>query len=119
MLALCACGGRAGEAGTSPQAVADATTKAIYADDLNAMQTRFDAALKSQVTLGEVSTISSKLRALGAYKGLTQTAADAPKGRYDFTAAFDRGTLAVHLRLDPDGRIGAYRVDIPNSLPGS
>lgn len=100
----------------SPQTLADGTTKAVYNDDVNAMQARFDDDLRKQVTIDQIATISQKLHALGAYKGLEQTMADASKSRYDYEARFDQGTVPVHLRLDVDGRIAAYRLDIPQSI---
>ena len=115
VLALCACGGSNGGA-AAPQKTVDATTQAVYSDDLNAMQAHFDDALNKQVTIDGVETLSQKLHAFGAYKGLTQTAADAKGGRYDYTAAFEGATLAVHVRMDADGRIAAYRIDVPQSV---
>ena len=111
-LALAACGGDA----TSPQKVTNDTTVAVYNDDLNAMQTHFDEALQKQVTIDGVATLSKKLSAFGAYKGLTQTAADATGGRYDYNATFDNATMAVHVRVDSDGRIAAYRIDVPQNV---
>lgn len=110
-IGLIACGG-----GNSPQTLADSTTKAVYDDDVNAMQARFDDDLRKQVTIDQIATISQKLHALGSYKGLQQTASDSTKNRYDYTASFDQGTVPVHLRLDADGRIAAYRLDIPQSV---
>jgi len=110
-LALCACGG------VSPQqTAADDTTKAVYNDDLNAMQSHFDAALQKQITIDGVQTLSQKLHSFGAYNGLTQTAADASAGRYDYNAAFDNTTMAVHVRVDREGRIAAYRIDVPQTV---
>jgi ABC-type glycerol-3-phosphate transport system substrate-binding protein len=111
-LALAACGGGA----TSPQKVTNDTTAAVYNDDLNAMQSHFDSALQKQVTIDGVATLSQKLHAFGAYRGLTQTAADATGGRYDYNAAFDNATMAVHVRVDSDGRIAAYRIDVPQNV---
>ena len=91
------------------------TTSAVYNDDLNAMQAHFDAALQKQVTLDGVSALSQKLHAFGAFKGLTQTAADPSGGRYDYNASFDHATMAVHVRMDGDGRIAAYRIDVPQT----
>jgi hypothetical protein len=113
VLALCACGG--GSA-TSPEKVVNDTTSAVYNDDLNAMQTHFDDALRKQVTIDGVGSLSQKLHAFGAYKGVTQTAADANGGRYDYNAAFDNTTMAVHVRVDGDGRIAAYRIDVPQTV---
>jgi hypothetical protein len=109
---LCACGNGA----MSPQSVADATTKAVYDDDVNAVQTHFDQSLQKTVTLDGVASLSQKLHAVGAYTGLSQTAADASSGRYDYLAQFGNTALAVHLRVDPDGHIAAYRIDVPQSL---
>jgi hypothetical protein len=111
-VALCACGGGA----TSPEKVVNDTTAAVYNDDLNAMQSHFDDALRQQVTIAGVSTLSAKLHAFGAYKGVTQTAADQTGGRYDYTAAFDNATLAVHVRMDQDGGIAAFRIDVPQRV---
>ena len=79
-LALGACGGSA----TSPQKVVNDATAAVYNDDLNAMQSNFDAALQKQVTIDGVATLSQKLHAFGAYKGVTPIAADARR-RLDAT----------------------------------
>jgi len=114
VVALAACGHADG-----PQSIADATTKAIYNDDVTAMQARFSDDLRKQVTLDQVATISSKLHALGPYNGLAQTAADVPAGRYDYNARFAQATIPVHLRLDPTGKIAAYRLDIPDPIPSS
>jgi len=114
--ALAACSGQA----NSPQAVAttvtDAATKAVYNDDLNAMRSNFDDDLRKQVTIQQVDTIASKLKALGTYKGLSTTAADPTRGRYDFSAQFDQTSIPVHVRVDPDGRLAAYRVDLPEPV---
>lgn len=116
--ALIACHGARTD--TTPHAVAltvtDAATKAVYNDDLNAMQARFDDELRKMVTIDQVAMMSTKLKALGSYKGLEPTAADEAKGRYDFSARFDQATIPVHVRLDPDGRLGAYRMDLPEPV---
>ena len=116
VLALCACGG---SSATSPQKAVDETTQAVYNDDLNAMQSHFDDSLTKQVAIDGVKSLSQKLKAFGAYKGLTQTAADANGGRYDYNAAFDNATMAVHVRMDGDGRIAAYRIDVPQNVAAS
>jgi hypothetical protein len=113
-LALCACGG--GGSATSPEKVVNDTTAAIYNDDLNAMQSHFDPALQKQVTIDGVSSLSKKLHAFGDYKGVTQTAADVTGGRYDYTATFNNTTMAVHVRIDANGQIAAYRIDVPQSV---
>lgn len=111
VLALCACGAASG-----PQKAIDETTQAVYNDDLNAMQSHFDGALSKQVTIEGAASLSQKLHAFGAYKGITQIAADANGGRYDYNAAFDTATLAVHVRMDSDGHIAAYRIDVPQTV---
>ena len=111
-LAVSACGGGA----SAPQKAVNDTTAAIYNDDLSAMQSNFDPALQQQVTLNGVSTLSQKLHAFGAYGGLTPTAADTAGGRYDYTANFGSVTMAVHVRVDQNGQIAAYRIDVPQSV---
>ena len=112
LVALAACSGGA----TSPEKAINDTTEAVYNDDLNAMQSHFDDALRKQVTIDGVGTLSQKLHTFGAYKGLTQTASDPNGGRYDYNAAFDNATMAVHVRVDSDGRIAAYRIDVPQNV---
>jgi hypothetical protein len=114
VLALCACGG--GGSATSPEKVVNDTTAAVYNDDLNAMQSHFDDALRKQVTIDGVATLSQKLHSFGSYKGVTQIAADPNGGRYDYNASFDNATMTVHVRMDPDGHIAAYRIDVPQSV---
>jgi TPR repeat protein len=93
-----------------PLALASDTTRGVYDADLTKTTEHFDAALRLQATPGSVKTLSAQMHALGAYRGLTPTASDPAKQRYDFEAAFDKGAMLVELRLDPNGRIGAYRV---------
>jgi hypothetical protein len=101
-----------------PMALADQTTRGVYAADYDATTARFDDALKTEVTRASIGQLSDQMHALGAYRGLKQTSADPDKGRYDYEAAFDKGTLLVELRIDPNQKIGAYRiVPQPNSTP--
>jgi hypothetical protein len=109
-LTMTGCGGGTVNA---QQTSADAATKAVYDGDLNGMQAQFDSSLQKQVTIDGVAALSQRLHAFGAYKGLTQTSADASAGRYDYSAAFDNAALAVHVRLDGTGHIAAYRIDVP------
>ena len=104
-VALAACAHRA-----TPLELADQATKGVYNADLPATQTNFDDALKTQVTRETIGALSDKMHALGAYKGLKALDADPDRGRYDFEADFDGGMLAVELRIDPSGKIGAYRI---------
>ncbi len=93
-----------------PLALADQTTRGVYNVDYDATTARFDDALKAQVTRASIGQLSDQMHALGAYHGLKQTASNPDKGRYDYEAAFDNGTLLVELRIDPNQKIGAYRV---------
>jgi len=105
VIALSACGHSG-----APQNLADQTTKAVYNVDLNGTQAHFDDDLKKQVTRAEIGALSDKMHALGGYNGLKPTASDPDKGRYDFEADFDHGVMMVEMRLDPTGKIGAYRI---------
>jgi hypothetical protein len=93
-----------------PLALADQTTRAVYAADYDGTTASFDDALKAEVTRASIGQLSDRMHALGAYHGLKQTAADPDKGRYDYEAAFDKGTMLVELRIDPNQKIAAYRV---------
>ena len=90
--------------------MADETTRAIYAADLSGATSHFDDSLKGQVTRAQLGALSDAMHMLGNYKGLTELQSNGDSGRYDYTANFDRGTMVVMLRVDPDGKIGAYRV---------
>lgn len=93
-----------------PQALADGATRGVYDADYDKTTEHFDDALKAQVTRSAIGDLSDKMHALGAYKGLKPAASDADKGRYDYEAAFDKGTMLVRLRLDPTHKIGAFRM---------
>ena len=112
-LALSACGG------PSPQKLADDTTRAIYAGDQSSTVANFDDQLKPQVTRAQVGAISDAMHMLGDYKGLQMLDHDGNSGRYDFVANFDKGTMLVMLRMDTNGRIGAYRVSPTQGQAGS
>lgn len=108
-LAACAGGGNG-----AAQSTADAVTKAAYANDYSGVTSSFNDALKKQVTRASVGMISDKMHALGNYQGLTLLATDNTKNEYTFKAAFSKGSMNVVERLDPNGKIAAYRV-IPES----
>ena len=93
-----------------PLALASDTTRGVYDTDYAKTTEHFDAALKLQVTPASLNTLAARMHALGAYRGLTPASSEADKQRYSFEAAFDKGKMVVELRLDPNGRIGAYRV---------
>ncbi len=107
---ICACGAHA----SREHKLADAVTQAVYADDESGVVKNFDADLQRQVKRADVGVISDKMHALGEYQGLTPTTADPGTRRYAYQANFSNGTMLVEMRLDPDGKIAAYRV-VPNS----
>ena len=96
-----------------PQTLADNATRGVYNVDYAQTTANFDDALKAQVTRASVGQLSDRMHALGAYHGLKPASSDPGKGRYDYEAAFDKGTMLVELRVDPDWKIGAYRVVPP------
>lgn len=96
-----------------PQRIADDTTRAVYDGDLDRTTQRFDDALKAQVTRASVGQLSDRMHALGEYQGLKPMESAPEEGRYDFAATFARGSMLVEMRLDPDRKIGAYRVVPP------
>jgi hypothetical protein len=93
-----------------PQGLADETTQAVYNVDLDKTTANFDEALKAQVTRASIGDLADKMHALGSYHGLKAVASNPDQGRYDYDAAFDKGTMRIQLRLDPNQKIGAYRV---------
>ena len=106
-LTLAACGGGGGG---QAQGAADDTTKAVFNDDVSGVTQNFDDSLKTQVTRSEVGILSDQMHKLGDYQGLTYVSNDPNKNEYTYRANFSKGTMNVVLRLDSDGRIGAYRV---------
>jgi hypothetical protein len=95
---------------TTPQEIADATTRAVYDADYGRATARFDDGLKAQITRASFGDLSDRLHALGAYHGLKTVASDPDRGRYDYDAAFDKGTMLVQIRLAASGQLEAYRV---------
>jgi len=111
LAALCAAlAGCAAAESTGAQRTADAATKAVYADDYDALTATFDPSLKPQVTRTEVGVLSDKLHALGNYTGLTYVDGDPIKSEYTYRAAFDKGTVSIVVRVDPRGELTAYRL---------
>ena len=93
--------------------MADGTTKAIYNDDYAAVTAKFDASLKSQVTRTQVGALSDRLHHLGNYQGLTLTDDDVAKNEYSYNAAFTGGTAKVIERLDGNGNLAAFQIEVP------
>jgi len=105
-IAVSACG----QHGNDPQSLADATTRGVYNVDYDATVAHFDDALKNDVTRGSIQEVSNEMHALGNYQSLKPVSSDPDKGRYNYQATFDKGTLLIEMRLDPDQKIGAYHV---------
>lgn len=112
-VALWGCGSSG--SGNTETKLADQVTKAIYDNDVASVTQNFSSALGSQVTRASVGTLSDKMHALGSYQGVTETQTDIPNRRYMFDAKFDHGDMTIGMRLDPDGKVIAYRV-VPGVL---
>lgn len=97
-------------AGNDPQSTANGVTRAVYDNDVSAVQPYFDDGLRPQVSRAGVGVISDKMHAMGNYDGLTLLARDMSKREYSYRANFSKGTMNVIVRIDPDGRLAAYRV---------
>jgi hypothetical protein len=95
---------------SDPSALAEKITRAVYANDFDGTTTDFDDSLKGQVSRAEVGALSDKLHELGDIKQFSQRSGNADTGRYDYDVTLDRGSVVVQLRLDPSGKVGAYRV---------
>ncbi len=98
--------------------LADRITRAVYADDIDATTADFDAATKQTITRLQVGALSDRMHALGSYTSLTQRSAQPDSGKYAYDAHFTHGTLLIELRIDPTGKVGAYRVS-PESGPAT
>jgi hypothetical protein len=107
VLALAGC---AGASADTPIDVADQVTRAVYGDDLNGTVAHFDDGLRAQVKTEDVDQLSHVMRDMGSYRNISTVSADNLNRRYDYQAAFDRGSMLVQMRFDPDGRVAAYRV---------
>ena len=108
LVALAACNAQANPGAV--QSTTDSVTKAVYSDDVDGVDANFDSSLKSQVSRGDVGTLSDKMHALGNYKGLTYLSTDAAKSEFTYRADFDKGSMNVVVRVDNDGKLAAYRV---------
>jgi len=97
-------------AASGPDALAERITRAVYANDFDGTVASFDDALKKSATRSSVGDISDRMHALGTLKTVKRRSGDADRGRYDYDLIFERGAMLAQLRLDPSGRVGAYRV---------
>ncbi len=82
----------------------------MYKNDRDSVVANFDSSLQNKVTRAEVGTLSDKMHQLGDYKGLAPLASDLTKSEFSYTANFTKGAARVVMKLDPDGKVGAYRI---------
>jgi len=92
------------------QQEADRITRAVYNNDVDSATENFDDSIKPQVTRTEVGIMSDQMHKLGDYKGLTYVNDDASRNKYTYRGDFTNGSMNVVIRLDPDGKVAAYRV---------
>jgi hypothetical protein len=104
-LAACAAG-----SGTNAQAAANAVTKAVYADDFDAVTANFDDSLKSRISRTEVGALSDKLHSLGSFRGSSYVKGDPAKNEFTYRLSFDQGSISAVVRLDSSGKLAAYRL---------
>jgi hypothetical protein len=107
--ALTACGG------PSPDAMAQETTRAVYANDIAGTTKYFDGDLKAKVTRESLGSLSDRMHALGSIKSFKTLHADPAKGEYEFTADMDRGAFLVFVKIDQQHRISGFRLSAPHS----
>jgi hypothetical protein len=96
--------------------MADATTRAVYDNDIDGVTHNFTPDLAKQVNRAELGALSDVMHGHGDYKGLTETGSE-PDGAFDFRADFSNGSMLVKMKLDSDGRISGYRVIPEASSP--
>lgn len=113
-LAGCGGGNASGSGSGNQQSIADGVTSSVYKNDRDSVVANFDNTLQNQVTRAEVGTLSDKMHHLGDYKGLAPIGSDLTKSEFSYTASFTKGAARVVMKLDPDGKIGAYRIFFNN-----
>ena len=101
-----------------PQRTADTITRAVYANDLDTTIASFDDETKKSVTREALGDISDKMHALGDFTSLAPKSASPDEGKYEYDAHFTSGAMLVQMRIDPSGKVGAYRV-VPENAPDS
>ena len=109
LLTACSAGGGQ-SGGGSAATTADSVTKAVYDNNMDGVTASFDETLKTQVSRAQVGTLSDKMHALGAYKGLTYVSSDPSKNEFTYRADFEKGSMNVVIRVDTDGKLAAYRI---------
>jgi hypothetical protein len=93
-----------------PQKIADAMTHAVYANDLGSFTSYLDDSTGATVTRGTFGALSDRMNRLGTLETIATHDADPDKGRYTYDVTFSKGAMLVEVRLDPSGKVGAYRV---------
>jgi len=106
-VALAACGGAGGNG--AAQSTADTITKAVIANDVGTVQNNLDDSVRPTVTKTSVAALSDAMQKLGDYRGLTLLSSDATKNEYTYRADFAKGAMNVVIKLDSDGKAGAYK----------
>ena len=102
----------------SPADLAERITRAVYANDLDTTLASFDEATKHAVTRTDLGALSDRMHALGTIASIKERMGNVDTGRYEFDVTFTGGSLLVQMRVDPSGRVGAYRViPIDSSSP--
>lgn len=94
----------------TPAQLADTITHAIYANDLDTASANFDDETKKSMSRTSLGALSDRMHALGELQSLSTKASSPDQGRYEYDAHFASGTMLVQLRVDPSGKVGAYRV---------
>ena len=87
----------------------------MYANDYDATVADFDDSTKKGVTRSSLGDLSDKMHALGDYQSLGPRSADPDSGKYAYDAHFTGGAMLGELRVDPSGKVGAYRVSSENA----
>ena len=95
---------------STPDGIADAVTRAVYANDLDGATADFDDETKAQISRSSLGELSDRMHALGELQSLAPRSSDPDRGRYEYDAHFTNGAMLVEVRIDPSGKVGAYRV---------
>ena len=111
----CAFSGCSANGGSAPQRLADRITRAVYANDLGTTLDAFDGATKAAITRAELGGLSDRMHALGDLKSVVSRDGNPDTGRYEFDASFTGGMMLVQMRIDPSGKVGAYRI-VPEEI---
>ncbi|GAC1312582.1 MAG: hypothetical protein NVS2B3_16120 [Vulcanimicrobiaceae bacterium] len=100
---------------SAPQRLADRITRAVYANDLSTTVDLFDDTTKAAITRAELGGLSDRMHALGDFKSIVSRDGNPDTGRYEFDASFTGGMMLVQMRIDPSGKVGAYRI-VPEEI---